>query len=129
MEILKLHSLCFVLHRILLVGCNFWGLNNEGSPCPPTPATITPTRACMHASLHPCCVACCEGGANYNTKMDAAAAAVKIAISAGWALVADRRYFIPVVTDILIKHQEQRAVPASPGLSLSYTHTLVHLSL
>lgn len=59
-----LYPLCFVLHRILLIGCNFWVSNNEGSPCPTTPATITPTRARMHASVHPSRVACCKGGAN-----------------------------------------------------------------
>lgn len=45
--------------------------------------------------------------------MDAAAPAVKIAISAAQTLLADRRYFIPVVTDVLIKHQEQSAAPVS----------------
>lgn len=57
--------------------------------------------------------------------MDAAAPPVKIAISAARALLADRRYFIPVVTDVLIKHQEQSAVPVS--LTRTQTHTHTHL--
>lgn len=52
--------------------------------------------------------------------MDAAAPAVKIAISAARPLLADRRYFISVVTDVLIKHQEQSAVP------VFHTHTQTH---
>lgn len=41
------------------------------------------------------------------------------------ALLADRRYFISVVTDVLIKHQEQSAVPVS--FSFPYKHTYTHI--
>lgn len=61
--------------------------------------------------------------------MDAAAApAVKIAISAAQALPADRRYFISVVTNVLIKHQEQSAVPNTHVHARTHTQTAcVHM--
>lgn len=105
--------------HILIIWCNCWVLKNERTPCSTTLETFIPTCACMH----PCSLR--RWGRIKIQRWTPLQPLWKLQFLQAWVVVADGRYFIPVVTHILIKHQEQSAVPASALCTHTHTQTRI----